>query len=249
VTTALAEDLAVALDPVRLAGSIGMALDPWQEEVLRTADDVLLNCSRQAGKSTVAALKGVHTALYEPEALVLLLSPGLRQSGELFKKCLWVYRSLGRPIPAESETALTLQLEHGSRIVSLPGKEGTIRSFSSVRLLIIDESSRVLDETYMSARPMLAVSGGQVAALSTPFGTRGWWYEEWRNGAGWKRFEVPATKCPRIPAEFLEEERRRMGEWWYRQEYGCSFLDAQTQAFRREDIDRAFSEGVEAWEL
>jgi hypothetical protein len=40
-----------------------------------------------------------------------------------------------------------------------------------------------------------------------------------------------------------------MGDWWYSQEYGCAFLDAQTAAFRREDIDRAFSEEVETWEL
>ena len=40
-----------------------------------------------------------------------------------------------------------------------------------------------------------------------------------------------------------------MGEFWYRQEYGCEFLDALTQAFRREDVDRAFREGAEAWAL
>jgi hypothetical protein len=40
-----------------------------------------------------------------------------------------------------------------------------------------------------------------------------------------------------------------MGAWWYEQEYGCAFADAQTQAFRREDIDRAFREEIEPWDL
>jgi hypothetical protein len=40
-----------------------------------------------------------------------------------------------------------------------------------------------------------------------------------------------------------------MGDWWYQQEYMCTFLDAETQAFRREDVDMAFREDVESWEL
>ncbi len=60
---------------------------------------------------------------------------------------------------------------------------------------------------------------------------------------------MPATDVPRISAAFLEEERRTLGEWWFEQEYMCRFLDAETQAFRREDVERAFEEEVEAWEL
>ena len=67
------------------------------------------------------------------------------------------------------------------------------------------------DELYMAVRPMLAVSGGRLVAMSTPFGTRGWWYEAWESSEPWERYEVPATMCPRISAEFLEEERRSMG--------------------------------------
>ena len=246
----LASDLACALDPAALAARIGMPPDPWQAEFLRSADPrVLLNCSRQSGKSTVTALLGVHTALYEPGALVLLLSPSLRQSQELFRKALDTYRALANPVPVEAESALRLELENGSRIVSLPGKEQTVRGFSGVRLLAVDEAARVPDDLYFSIRPMLAVSGGRLVALSTPFGTRGWWFEAWRSAEPWRRFQVPATECPRISAEFLEEERRTMGQWWFRQEYGCDFLDAETQPFAREDIEQAFAEEVEPWDL
>lgn len=246
----LSVDLASALDPVRLAERAAIIPDAWQAQVLRsTAPRLLLNCSRQAGKSTVSATLAVHTAVYEPRSLVLLLSPTLRQSAELFKKCVAVYRDAGRIVAAEQESALFLTLENGSRIVSLPGKEGTIRGYSGARLIIIDEASRVADELYYSIRPMLAVSGGRLAALSTPFGTRGWWYEAWRSPDPWDRYEVPATLCPRISAEFLAEEQRNMGEWWFRQEYGCEFLDAQSAAFRREDIDNAFDKDLDTWKL
>lgn len=247
-----ARDLALALDRAAFARAAGLDPDPWQEDALRSsAPRQLYNASRQSGKSTIAAALAVHTALYEPASLVLLLSPTLRQSGELFKKCLSVYRTAGseRTVPPESETALTLALGNGSRIVSLPGKEQTVRGFSGVRLLIIDEASRVQNDLYASARPMLAVSGGRLLALSTPFGTRGWWYEAWTSTERWERYEVPATEVPRISPEFLEDERATLGEWWFEQEYMCRFLDAETQAFRREDIDRAFEEEVEAWAL
>ena len=105
------------------------------------------------------------------------------------------------------------------------------------------------DELYYSVRPMLAVSGGRLVALSTPFGTRGWWYEAWESDEPWERYRVPAAECPRISEEFLEEERRAMGEWWWAQEYGCDFLDAETQPFGREDVDAAFEEELEAWDL
>ncbi len=235
---------------VELAEAVGLVPDPWQRQMLESVSGrILLNCSRQAGKSTITALLAVHTALYDPGALILLLSPSLRQSQELFRKALDTYRELDRPVPAQTESALRLELENGSRIISLPGKDHTVRGFSGVRLLAIDEAARVPDELYLAVRPMLAVSGGRLVALSTPFGARGWWYQAWRSSEPWERYEVPASECPRISPDFLAEEQQAMGGWWFDQEYRCKFLDAETQAFRREDVDRAFEEEVEAWDL
>lgn len=237
------------LPPLTFARDAGLEPDDWQEQVLTSdAPRIAINASRQSGKSTIIATLATHAALYTPGLLVLLLSPSLRQSGELFKKCSGIYDAVGRPVAATSETALTLTLANGSRIVSLPGtRDQTVRGYSGVGLLVVDEASRVADGLYMACRPMLAVSGGRLVTMSTPFGTRGWWYEAWRSDEPWERYEVPATACPRIPPSFLEEEQRTMGEWWYRQEYLCQFLDAQTQAFTRDDIDRAFAEELEPW--
>ena len=233
-----------------MARAAGIAPDAWQAQLLRSQSQrILLNCSRQSGKSTVTAALAMHTAIYEAHALILLLSPGLRQSGELFRKCLDIYRALERPVAPEAESALRLELENGSRIVSLPGTEATVRSFSGVKLLIIDEASRVEDALYMAVRPMLAVSGGRLVLLSSPFGTRGFYWEAWKHRAQWDYYEVPATECPRITQEFLEEERETMGDWWYQQEYECKFLDALTAAFRSEDVERIVKPGVEQWSL
>lgn len=243
-------DLAMALDPVLMARAAGIEPDPWQADFLRSQSDrILLNCSRQVGKSTTTATLADHTAFYGPGSLILLLSPSLRQSQELFRKCLDVYRALDRPVPANAENALSLELENDSRIVSLPGKEGTIRGMSGVRLLIIDEASRVPDALYKSVRPMLAVSGGRLVLLSSPFGTRGFFWEAYKQREKWDYYEVPATECPRISAEFLEEEKENMGQWWLDQEYFCQFNDAEGAAFREMDIARIVQPGVEQWQF
>jgi hypothetical protein len=91
-----------------------------------------------------------------------------------------------------------------------------------VRLIIVDEAARVDDPLYYSIRPMLAVSGGRMVCLTTPFGKRGFFYEEWTGDGPWDRIKITARECPRISAKFLDEERASLGEWWYQQEYECT---------------------------
>lgn len=248
---AVAGDLLLGLDPIALAARAGFPrLDPWQEAVLTSPHPrKLLCCGRQVGKSTVVALLALHAALYEPGALVLLLSRGLRQSQELFKTVLRLYRALDRPVPPLAETQLQLQLSNGSRVIALPGSEETNRGLAGVRLLVVDEAARVKDEDYLALRPTLATSGGALVALSTPFGTRGWFYQSWEHGEGWERTKVPSTSCARIPPQFLAEEQEAMGEFWFRQEYLVEFLDGESQPFSSESIARAFREEVETWPL
>jgi phage terminase large subunit-like protein len=168
-------------DPAQILTKAGMSPDTWQTNLLRSQSRrMLLLCSRQSGKSTTSAALALKSALLQPDSLVLLLSPTQRQSGELFRdKVLRLYNSLGRPVPAASETALTLTLQNGSRIISLPGDEANIRGYSGVKLLVIDEAARVQDSLYTSVRPMLAVSQGSLVCLSSPAGKRGWFYTEY----------------------------------------------------------------------
>jgi hypothetical protein len=241
----LAQDLKLALDRATFARELGLEPDPWQQDLLRSASDrVLLNCCRQSGKSTISGVIALHRALYHPGSLILCLAPALRQSQELFGKVAQFYRSLERPVSPLAERKLSLELENGSRIVTLPGSEKTIRGFSGASLLIVDEASRVADELYFAVRPMLAVSGGALMMLTTPYGKRGIFYEEWTSGHGWERYEVPASECPRIPASFLEEEREALPSWVFRQEYECSFEETEDQVFTTEMVERAVTSEV-----
>jgi len=237
--------------PVELAAALGLELDAWQLDVL--AGDwprALLNCSRQSGKSTVTALLAAAEITTTPGAMVLIVAPSDRQSALLYRTALTMYRRLGGEVPATAETRRSLELANGSQLHALPGKEATIRGFSGVDLLVIDEASRVPDELHQAVRPMLATSGGRMAALSTPAGRRGWWYEAWVDQtADWFRVAVPATACPRIPAEFLEAERRDLPARVFEAEYLCRFHDADDAYFAGDLVDAAFKPGVDAWDV
>jgi Phage terminase large subunit len=110
-----------------------------------------------------------------------------------------------------------MELANGSRLVALPGDDdATIRGYSAPRMVAIDEAARVSDSVYAALRPMLATSGGQLIALTTPYGRRGWFYEAWEKEEGWDRTTITAHDCPRITPEFLESEMANMGPWRFR---------------------------------
>ena len=232
---------------MRFARRAGLEPDPWQADLLRSdARQTILNCSRQSGKSTTTALLAAHEAEYRPGSLILVLSPSLRQSQELFKKVRDVRLALGdEACPVAEESALRIELANGSRLVCLPGTEATIRGFSRVRLLVVDEASRVSDDLYQSIRPMLAVSAGRIVLLSTPFGARGFFHHEWTEGGpSWQRVQVKAADCPRISPQWLQAERGLIGEWWYRQEYECEFVSTLDQVFGYELVTEAVNPDI-----
>lgn len=206
----------------------------------------LLNCSRQWGKSTVAAVKAVHQAETKAGSLVVVLSPSARQSGELIRKASEFVQRMGIQPRGDGDNERSLLFPNGSRIVGLPGKEGTVRGFSAVSLILIDEAARVRDDLYKAVRPMLAVGGGDLWLMSTPAGKRGFFYEAWTNGGEkWERVAVTGAENGRIDADFLEEERAEQGDQWFRQEYCCEFTDAEESLFDSDVIRAAVTDEVQ----
>jgi hypothetical protein len=250
-------------DVVAFGAACGLTLDPWQREVVASrAPRIALACGRQVGKSTVAALLALHTAVFTPGATVLVLSAALRQSQELFGKVCALLAGVAAHsggqlgVPVEAETQLTLKLANGARIIALPGVQSTVRSYSAVSLLVLDEAAHVANELVYATLPMLAVSNGRLIMLSSCYGKRGVFWETWSAAergevelVPWLRVRVPATECPRISADFLAEMHGKLGDWWYRSEFLAEFLDDKTAAFSQEDIDRAFAEDYQTWNL
>ncbi len=189
----------------------------------------------------------VNTALYDP-GLVLLVAPAQRQSVELFRKVRDIYIAQPDAPKIVTESALRMELENGSRIIALPGTEATIRGYSAPKLIVVDEASRVEDELFTGIRPMLATNQGRMICLTTPYGKRGFFYEAWAHGEGWKHTIITADQCPRIEPEWLANERKMIGEWQYRQEFQCEFVDTDESFFSSDLIEAAMqSTGGALW--
>jgi len=225
---------------------LGIEPDAKQAEVLLSqAKRGILNCTRQWGKSTIAAAKAVHRAYTRPKSLVLVASPSHRQSGEFVRKAAEMVSILRIPVRGDGDNDVSLAFPNGSRIVGLPGIEGTVRGFSAVSMLLIDEASRVEDSMYRALKPMLAVGNGDLWLLSTPFRKRGFFYSNWEHGGpDWHRVRVPATECPRISREFLEEDRRQQkGD--FQMEYMCEFMEDGLSVFNRDLVEQALDGSVQ----
>ena len=82
---------------------------------------------------------------------------------------------------------------------------------------------------------------GRLVALTTPAGKRGWFYEAWISDSPWHRVKVPASMCPRISQEFLDEELRELGASRFSEEYQLEFIDPDTAAFPTDIISRCFT--------
>lgn len=252
-----AEDLAFymanhtkAFEAQRLPGAdlmrgAGMVPDAWQAEFLEAKPKrALLCCSRQAGKSLVTAAAAFEQALDKERSTTLLISPSQRQSAELLSAVRMLALAQEPAVEMEQSSVLSLRLPTGSRIISLPGQPERIRGYRA-DLLVVDEAAWVSSALYYSVRPMLAVSGGRLIALSTPYGRRGWFYEEWTSTESWHRTRVTADQVPRISAEFLEEEKRRLPHNAFLSEYMCEFTDREDAVFSLADVEAAMVDDVD----
>jgi hypothetical protein len=226
----------ISADPADLARQlVSFPLDPVQLEILRSpAQYIALCCHRQWGKTQCSALKAVHLALRQPGAEIILVAPSLRQSGALLRAMFGLNR-------------LSMLLPNGSRIVAIPNSSDTVRGFSNVSLVIIDEAAYVRDETYRAVFPFLAASNGKLLLLSTPYGQHGFFYRAVHEPENnFVRYLVRASESGRLTPDFLAMARLELGDS-YAQEFECSFTMGDEQIFDRSLIDQALDPIIQAF--
>jgi hypothetical protein len=125
---------AYRLNPVLWASEVlDYCPDEWAQTVMMSpARYVIENVSRQAGKSTCSAAMAVHQAVFFPGSLILVVSPTLRQSGELQRKAMRFYDLVDPDHTGlEEDTKLSVLLKNKSRIIALPGQEDNLRGYSA----------------------------------------------------------------------------------------------------------------------
>jgi hypothetical protein len=216
----LADQLAASIDPYRYMESLGWFAFEWQVEVLNPGiHRLILLCARQSGKSTVIAAKVVHRAKYFPGSLILLFAPTEDQSVELMSK-ISVFMKMDPEIVLVRDSSETKKLLNGSRIKAFTSSPGSARGYSDPDIIVIDESSRVADELYLTIRPMMAGGKTDLLLLSTPAGKEGFFCNTWeRPSDTWVKVyvraqdilhEVLPNEYPEFDSEqWIEDQRKR----------------------------------------
>ena len=229
------------------ADRLRFPLEEAQRKLLQTTGPrVILNCTRQWGKSSMAAIVALHRAYHRPNSLILIVSPTQRQSSELINKIRELAVRMGIEPRGDGTNPASLLLANRSRIVALPGIERNVRGFSSASLILVDEASRVPDELYRAVRPILANVKGDIWLMSTPHGKQGFFFNSWIDQTQtWNRVAVKATDCPRFDKQFLDEERKIHGDDYFRQEYLCEFVDREDAIFTHEEIQGCMRDNIQ----
>jgi hypothetical protein len=236
----IALDLRSALDPVVLfERAFGVDALDWQRGYLREEEPVVLLKGRQIGASLAAASLAVHSSMYHAQTNSIIVSPSLKQSGEILGKARRGLGALGVRLVKDSATLL--ELRNGSRIVSLPGTARSVRGWTA-RLLIIDEAAYLEEATWTAARALVA-TGGRLVVQSTPADEYGPFHElVTGDELGWSRLTVRSDEVSTISAAFLESERRSMAPDAFATEYECRFARAGAGLFTLASIARMFGE-------
>ena len=225
------------------AHRLGVVPDDWQKQLMRSTSDLAALCGRRVGKSQSAGWVAAHHVVEGEGRTALCISPTQRQSGELFRlaKAAIVKAMPDASFPTDNR--LSIELPNGSRLLSLPGDPGTVRGLTA-SLVLLDETQSLPDgghELFASVRPMLATTGGRMIVLGTPLDRSGLLFDIWEGGIAmdWMRVHVPSTLCPRIPAAFLESERRLLGEAIFRREYLAEFAASASGMFDHDLLQAA----------
>jgi len=225
-----------------------LKLDEWQEKVLKTKGNLCICSGRQVGKSTIISQDAGDYASNNRNKSIMIIAATERQALLLFEKVLSYiiqnYKALiqkGRKKPTKHQ----LILKNNTVIRCLPtGESGYgIRGFT-INRLYADEAAFIPEAVWAAVTPMLATTGGDIVLLSTPFGTQGYFHRCFHddkftsihvNTEEVARDREDPQKTSMI--EFLRDEKKRMTQLQYQQEYLGLFVGGIQKLFSEELIN------------
>ena len=176
-------------------------------------------CSRQWGKTTIIAIKALHTAISQPNREIVLISDSPEQACLLLDK---VRASAARagfthvPVPSHENS---LQFPNGGKIFTVAN---SAKSFAA-HFVIVDDAALVLDDVIGAATP----ANGKLWLLSTPAGRAGIFYNVWhrKERTDWSKVKATLADSPYAGTVFIKEQKR-LFPFNFRQDFYCEFTPA-----------------------
>lgn len=223
---------------------IDFDLDDWQREVLAAEGNICICSGRQVGKSQIIAIKTAEFIINNPKKHVVVVSVTEDQSELILQKVLYYLAdnapkliAKGTRKPTKHRVILT---NGASLITKAVGQYGLGIRGLTVHVLVGDEADYMPQAVWAAATPMLLTTGGQIWLLSTPNVKEGYFFECYSNrDMGFKTFHVNSEQVAEARPEplrsrmlaYLAQEKARMTELEYAQQYLAQFMEEQGQLF------------------
>jgi len=140
----------------------------------------------------------------------------------------------------DCDNVYALELENGSRVLALPGSDESIRGLTVDGWIVADEAAHLPHDMIAALRPMRARRPqARFAMLSTAWSRTDPFWTAWASDEqSWIRLNVTADTTL-FSAEFLERERRALGEDVFKREYLGVPMGGQASPFTWELYERA----------
>lgn len=224
---------------------------PYQRRIFASnSKKIICCCSRQIGKSFLAAAKAVRWALTHPQSLTACISTGERAGKEfLLKVVQWAEACQScadkdlAPYLQFSASSTEVKFANGSRIMVLPsGNPAALRGYSGN--VVIDEMALLPndEEVWAAIAPLLTSrisnAGKWVLVLSTPTGLNTRFAKIWQSdpSLGWEKYKltIEDAKAEGLPVDIEELKRLVNDPVIWDVEYECKFSSTADTAFKLE---------------
>ena len=235
-------EIAYRVDPVPWVREVlGVTPTPWQETFLRAprGASILALTGRQVGKTTTAAWAIAHAMLFNKVAVGDRLSGATPKCGSGAAGARGFIKAGAK---FKSDNVYGLELENGSRVLALPSSDDSIRGLTVEAWIVADEAARLPDDLIAALRPMRARRPeARFAMLSTAWSRTDPFWTAWASeDPTWIRLQATADANPELfTKEFLDQERRALGEHDFNREYLGVPGGGQASPFSWDLFDRA----------
>lgn len=194
---------------------------------------IIVNGSRQTGKSSLLSIMSLYWALGEAKQTLMVVSPTDAMVRKLQKDILNIIgdnkKILVTKHKAQSGDAETVFINGSVILFRSAASEDSLRGYSLTHLLL-DECAFIKETTWTTIlAPTLIVRGKKVLFCSTPKGANFFkklYHRGLAKESGYKSFFLNWKNNPYADTAFIQEQERILPSEIYRQEYEGEFIDS-----------------------
>ncbi|KAA6337279.1 hypothetical protein EZS27_014617 [termite gut metagenome] len=195
---------------------------------------ITLVCGRRFGKSVLSCNVSLYFALMYSHSEVMYITPSYRLSKVFFEL---VCSAIGEKFPFLKKNGINksdfkISFTNDSYIQFYSGGDSisqNLRGLSCNRLMVIDESSLISNETWENVLSPILLNTEKILAVGTPLSKQSWFYKLYLKSLSgdpkYKSFHKPTSSNPLISSKEIMERKKDLPDAVFRRELLAEFME------------------------